>query len=109
MNKHHNRPMEWNVIQFPVKQKPKLASFDHTAAIGYVGLILVQLNVLPAIIEAIKTGSSAPVSSILMMVVGLSCYLYNSVKTRHTLYTVGNACGLFCNLVLLLTVILKGN
>lgn len=105
-----NKPAnDWNVIVFPVKrQQPKLARFDHTTAIGYIGLLLVQLNVLPAILEAIKTGASAPIASILMMVVGLACYLYHSVKTGNMLYTIGNGVGLACNLVLLFAVILKG-
>lgn len=101
------KAMNWNVIQFPVRSKPELAKFNHADAIGYVGLALVQLNVLPGIWQAFKGGASAPISSILLMVVGLACYLYNSVKTGNTLYTVGNAVGLVANLVLLFAVLYK--
>lgn len=107
MNKvFKNKPAnDWNVIEFPPRKAPVLKTFDHTAAIGYIGLLLVQLNVLPAILEALRTGASAPLASILMMVAGLACYLFHSVKTSNLLYTIGNGCGLACNLVLLFAVI----
>lgn len=76
-------------------------------AIGYVGLVLLQLQYVPAIVQAIKTGCTMPVSSILLFIAGLSCYLYNSVKLGNTLYTIGNAVGLLGNIVLLIVVLLK--
>ncbi len=95
-----------NVIQFPCK-RPKLEQFDHVTAIGYIGLILLQAQYIPAIWECITTGSSAPVSSILLFIIGLACYLYNSVKLGNTLYTIGNAIGIIGNLILLGMVITK--
>lgn len=80
---------------------------NRTNLIGYIGLALVQLNVLPAIWQAFKTGHSAPLVSVALMVVGLACYLYNSVLTGNRLYTVGNAIGLFCNTALLAAIALK--
>lgn len=98
-----------NVYHLPVAPKRiKSTAEEVTALVGYIGLALVQLNVLPAIVKAIETGASAPILSIIMMIIGLACYLYNSVKTGNTLYTVGNAVGLVSNLILLFAVIFRG-
>jgi uncharacterized protein with PQ loop repeat len=75
--------------------------------IGYAGLVLLQLNYVPAIYQAIKTGETMPIASLLFSIAGLSCYLYNSVKLKNTLYTIGNAIGLLGNLILLGMVVTK--
>lgn len=80
---------------------------NRTNLIGYIGLALVQLNVLPAIWQAFQTGQSAPLASVILMVVGLACYLYNSIMTKNRLYTVGNGIGLFCNTALLAAIVVK--
>jgi uncharacterized protein with PQ loop repeat len=96
-----------NVAYLPAHKAPKTAHIDVVTLSGYVGLLLVQLNVLPAIWQAIQTGVAAPISSVLMMVVGLALYLYNSVETGNRLYTIGNAIGFVCNLILLFVIIVR--
>ncbi len=81
--------------------------FKAEVTIGYIGLGLIQFNCIPAIIQALKTGQSTPVSGVCIMIVGLACFLYNSYKTGNTLYTVANGTGLLGNLVLLVALLIK--
>jgi len=82
-------------------------ALNKTEVIGYVGMAMLQFNSIPAIIQALETGKSAPIATMVLSIAGLSCYLYNSVKTNNTLYTVGNIIGIVGNSVLLGAVLLK--
>jgi hypothetical protein len=84
-----------------------MIKFDKAELIGYVGIALIQLNVIPAVVQAVRLGVSAPLSSIILMLTGLGLCLYNSISTGNKLYTVGNLFGFIGNLILLLAVILK--
>lgn len=75
--------------------------------VGYVGMAMLQFNSVPAIIQALKTGASAPIATMFLSIAGLSCYLYNSVKTGNTLYTVGNIIGIIGNTILVIAVLAK--
>lgn len=79
---------------------------DKVSVIGYLGLALLQFNCIPAIIQALKTGQSTPINGVILSIMGLSCYLYNSVKTSNTLYTVGNLIGLIGNIILLIALLI---
>lgn len=95
-----------NVTYLPnATKKARITAVDFA---GYLGLLLVQLNVLPAIWQAVQTGITAPLVSVVMMVIGLGLYLYNSLETGNRLYTIGNAIGFVCNLVLLFVIIVRG-
>ena len=83
-----------------------LIKFIKSHFIGLLGLIMLQSNSLPAVFYAIETGKAAPVSTILMTLGGLSCYLWHSViETKNTLYTIGNCIGLLGNSILLYVVL----
>lgn len=69
-------------------------------ALGWLGVGLITCNTVPAILAAVKTGHAAPLSSLCMMVVGLSCCLYQAVKTGNMLYCVANGFGVICNVTL---------
>lgn len=69
--------------------------------IGYVGMGLITFNTIPSIVQALKSGIDIPITGVVLMVAGLICFLYNSIKTGNTLYTVANGIGLVGNLILL--------
>lgn len=75
------------------------------AILGWLGVGLITCNSIPAILAALKTGHTAPLSSLLMMVAGLSCCLYQSLKTGNTLYCVANGLGVIFNLTLVIAVL----
>lgn len=70
--------------------------------VGWIGLGCLQTNAIPAIIKAVQTGTGMPVLSILMILAGLSCYLYRGIKQGDKLYIVGNLMGIITNLILLI-------
>lgn len=75
--------------------------------LGYVGVVLITLNTLPGILQAVHGGATPAMGSILLMLAGLALLLVQSVEARAWLYVWANGLGLIGNLVLL-TVVLRG-
>ena len=71
---------------------------------GWVGLGCLQFNSVPAIISSVETGSTTPVGTVGLTLVGLVLYLIRSISAQDTLYTVGNTIGIVGNLILLATI-----
>lgn len=71
---------------------------------GWVGLGCLQFNSVPAIISSVETGSTTPVGTVALTLIGLTLYLVRSLTAQDKLYTVGNTIGLVGNLVLLATI-----
>ena len=71
---------------------------------GWVGLGCLQFNSVPAIISSIETGSTTPVGTVALTLIGLVLYLIRSLSAQDTLYTVGNSIGIVGNLILLATI-----
>jgi len=81
--------------------KKNKKTIKHEEVIGWIGLGCLQTNAIPAIVKAIQTGNGAPVVSILMILIGLTCYLYRAIKMEDKLYIIGNLMGIITNLILL--------
>ena len=71
---------------------------------GWIGLGCLQFNSVPAIISSVETGSTTPVGTVGLTLVGLVLYLIRSISAQDTLYTVGNTIGIVGNLILLATI-----
>jgi uncharacterized protein with PQ loop repeat len=71
---------------------------------GWVGLGCLQFNSIPAIISSVETGSTTPVGTVALTLIGLVLYLIRSLTAQDTLYTVGNTIGIIGNLILLATI-----
>jgi len=71
---------------------------------GWIGLGCLQFNSVPAIISSVETGSTTPVGTVGLTLVGLVLYLIRSITAQDTLYTVGNTIGIVGNLILLATI-----
>jgi hypothetical protein len=71
---------------------------------GWVGLGCLQFNSVPAIISSVETGSTTPVGTVALTLIGLTLYLVRSLTAQDSLYTVGNVIGLVGNFVLLATI-----
>ena len=82
-----------------------LIKFIKSHFLGVLGMVMLQSNSLPAVFYALETGKAAPISTILMTLGGLSCYLHHSIVTRNYLYLIGNCIGLIGNSILLYVVL----
>ena len=71
---------------------------------GWIGLGCLQFNSIPAIISSVETGSTTPVGTVALTLIGLVLYLIRSLSAQDTLYTVGNSIGIVGNLILLATI-----
>lgn len=85
----------------------KSKSITKEEFIGWLGLGLLQTNTLPSIYVAITENKSMPIVSILMILTGLSCYLYRAIKQNDKLYIVGNLMGIITNVILLGIVLIR--
>ena len=79
-----------------MKQSNKIALF-----IGILGMVLLQSNSLPFIWDIINGNKTGNIQSSVQAVLGLSCYLFYSIKRRDWLYTVGNLIGITSNLIII--------
>lgn len=84
-----------------------MKNFTSSEIVGYLGLILLECNYIPAIWSAIQTGVTLPITSLLFYVAALSCFMYNAVKERNTLYIICNAFGIVGNAILLTLAVMK--
>lgn len=73
--------------------------------LGWVGMACLQFNSLPAIFQAVESGMSAPIATVLLTIFGLSCYLYHSIIRGDVLYTTGNIIGITGNTILLAVIL----
>jgi uncharacterized protein with PQ loop repeat len=78
---------------------------DFKNLIGWVGMAMLQFNSIPAIFSAIQNGAKYPLATIILTIIGLSCYMYRAIIDNDKLYIVGNTIGLVGNLILLLVTI----
>jgi hypothetical protein len=70
-------------------------------SIGWMGLIALQFNSIPLIISA-SAGLTMPITTPMLSIFGLCCYLYHSIFVRRdVLYTVGNTIGIIANSTLI--------
>ena len=69
--------------------------------VGWMGLIALQFNSIPLILSA-SGGLTMPITTPMLSIFGLSCYLYHSLFVRQDiLYTVGNSIGIIANSTLI--------
>ena len=74
---------------------------------GWVGMALLQGSTLPTLLNSIEGNAHLPSFAVTVMTwLGLSLYLWNSIATNNTLYTVGNAIGLTLNTIMIGLIIL---
>jgi lipid-A-disaccharide synthase-like uncharacterized protein len=69
--------------------------------IGIFGMVVLQSNAVPFLIKAWQGILPPSALPSIMTVIGLSCYLYYSLKRRDALYITGNAIGIASNIALL--------
>ena len=69
--------------------------------IGIVGMIILQSNQIPLIVQSYN-GMPVSIYNALLVLVGLSFYLYYSVARADILYIVSNSIGITFSVILLL-------
>lgn len=76
---------------------------------GIVGILLIQAATLPTIYKLIVgiNTNLPPLDMVIMMEMGLACFLFNSVYKRDWLYTISNSVGLIIETILLVLIIIK--
>ena len=73
--------------------------------IPWIGFALMQCMNIPNVIQAVETGVSMPVTSVIMLIAALCCYLVDSVRRKCKLHMVSSTIGITSNIVVLLCII----
>lgn len=72
--------------------------------VPWLGFGLMQSMNIPNVIQALKTGQSMPVASLVMLIAALCCYLFDSVRRRCKLHIVSSSIGIISNTTVLVFV-----
>lgn len=76
--------------------------------IGWVAVLLIQGAVVPGTYNSlIGSGPKLPLSMVVMLLVGLSLYLWYSIHVRNRVYVVSNSIGVFIQSVALYSIIIS--
>ena len=67
----------------------------------WTGLVVLQSANIPILIDVWLHGLVVPLMAPIATIYGLSAYLYHSIVTKNTLYTVGNCIGLVISISIL--------
>lgn len=62
--------------------------------LGWLGVILINCQTIPGIIEALQTGQAMPISQWVIYVAGMFALLCQAIKDKDFLYIVSNGSGL---------------
>lgn len=76
-----------------------------TETLGWIGMILLQAQAIPATIATIQGAANVPLLMPILTALGLSCYLARSLAQKDTLYTVGNSIGLLMSCTLIVAIL----
>ena len=71
------------------------------AFIPWIGFGLMQSMNIPNVIQAVKTGVSMPIASLIMLCLALVCYLIDAIRRDCKLHMVSSSIGITSNLVVL--------
>ena len=72
---------------------------------GFLGTVCLQLSAVPGVFQALATGESAPVSSILLVILGLMACLVQEINVRLWAYVAGSVIGIIGNVAILAVLI----
>ncbi len=74
---------------------------------GFVGVACLQASAIPAIIQAIRTGESAPAATILLIIIGLACCTVQEIHAKLWAYVAGSVLSILGHVSILILIGLK--
>jgi hypothetical protein len=74
---------------------------------GFLGTVCLQVSAVPALIQAIQTGETAPAASIILVLIGLIACLIQEIHVKLWAYVIGSAIGIIGQAALLVVIFLK--
>jgi hypothetical protein len=80
----------------------------HAKFAGFLGTVCLQVSAVPAIIQALQTGETAPAASVILLLIGLVACLIQEIYVKLWAYVVGSVIGIIGQFALLIVIFLKG-
>ena len=68
---------------------------------GFLGTVCLQMSAIPSVVQALVTGESAPVSSIVLVIIGLVACTIQEINVRLWAYVAGSVIGIIGNVAIL--------
>jgi hypothetical protein len=75
---------------------------------GFLGTVCLQVSAIPALIQALQTGETAPAASIILVLLGLIACIVQEIHVKLWAYVIGSAIGILGQFALLVVIFLKG-
>jgi len=72
---------------------------------GYLGVSCLQMSAIPGVIQALATGESAPVSSIVLVILGLMACTVQEINAKLWAYVAGSVIGIIGHAAILFVLI----
>lgn len=72
---------------------------------GFLGTVCLQVSAVPAIIQALQTGETAPASSVILLLVGLIACVIQEIHVKLWAYVIGSVIGIIGQTALLVLII----
>ena len=85
-----------------IEQKKRINIIE---LVPWLGFALMQTMNIPNVIQALKTGQSMPVASVVLLLSALCCYMVDAIRRRLVLHIVSSGIGLLSNGIVLLCII----
>lgn len=61
---------------------------------GFIGTVCLQGSALPALVQALETGETAPASSVILVLIGLIACLVQEINVKLWAYVIGSILGI---------------
>lgn len=74
---------------------------------GAIGMLSLQISTIPALWQAIRTGETAPLSSLLLITAGMICCIIQEVQAKLWAYVIGSTVSVIGHVAIILVVIYR--
>jgi hypothetical protein len=74
---------------------------------GFLGTVCLQASSLPAIVQALQTGETAPIASVILVLLGLVACTIQEIHVKLWAYVVGSVVGVIGQSALLIVILWK--
>ena len=71
---------------------------------GFFGTTCLQMSAIPAIVQAVKTGETAPDATIILIIIGLLACTVQEIHARLWAYVAGSIIGIVGHLLILFVI-----
>lgn len=74
---------------------------------GFLGTVCLQMSAIPAIVQAIKTGETAPLSTLILIIIGLCACTVQEIHAKLWAYVAGSVIGIVGHVAIVVVILTR--